>query len=103
MCYNELMEESSSVQIVLAILAILALIGNIVGAIIGYWGKSKKQSIEDAKREQKQIDNFEKIFDWMREVEIKLDTHNHYAEKIGSIEKSVIEIKTDLKYVKESK
>lgn len=100
MCYNELMEESSIVQI---ILAILALIGTTLGAIIGYWGKSKKQSIEEAKREQKQIDNFEKIFEWMREVETKLDTHNHYAEKIGSIEKSLIEIKTDLKYVKESK
>lgn len=100
MCYNELMEESSVVQI---ILAILALIGTTLGAIIGYWGKSKKQSIEEAKREQKQIDNFEKIFEWMRDVENKLDTHNHYAEKIGSIEKSLIEIKTDLKYVKESK
>ena len=100
MCYNELMEESSRVQIVLAILALL---GTTLGSIIGYWGKSKKQSIEDAKREQKQTDNFEKIFDWMREVEHKLDTHNHYAEKIGSIEKSLIEIKTDLKYVKESK
>lgn len=94
------MSESSYVQI---ILSLLALAGTIVGAIIGYWGKSKKQSIEEAKREQQQIDNFERIFDWMKDVENKLDTHNHYAEKIGSIEKNMIEIKTDLKYLKENR
>lgn len=91
------MEENSKVQI---ILALIALIGTVVGAIIGYWGKSRKQIAEDAKREQMQHDNFEKIFEWMRRVDHKLDIHNGYAEKFGSIEKKIGEIKTDINYLK---
>lgn len=94
------MEENSKVQI---ILALIALIGTVVGAIIGYWGKSRRQIEEDAKREQMQHDNFEKIFEWMRRVDHKLDIHNGYAEKFGSIEKTIGEIKTDINYLKKRK
>lgn len=91
------MEEDSKLQI---ILALIAFFGTVVGAIIGYWGKSRKQIEEDAKREQMQNDNFEKIFEWMRRVDHKLDIHNGYAEKFSSIEKTMAEIKTDINYLK---
>lgn len=82
------------------ILALIALAGTIIGAVMGYWGKSRKQIAEDAKREQLQSDNFEKIFEWMRRVDHKLDIHNGYAEKFGVIEKTMIEIKSDIKILK---
>lgn len=82
------------------ILALIALAGTIIGAVIGYWGKSRKQIVEDAKREQLQSDNFEKIFEWMRRVDHKLDIHNGYAEKFGTLEKTMIEIKSDIKILK---
>lgn len=71
------------------ILAIIALIGSVLGAIIGYWGKSKKQTEIDAKREQGQNDKFDMILDRMKSIETRLDEHNHYAEKFSDTQKNI--------------
>lgn len=70
-------------------LAIIALVGSVLGAIIGYWGKSKKQTEIDSKREQSQNDKFEMILDRMKSIETRLDEHNHYAEKFSEIQKNI--------------
>lgn len=85
------------------IIAIIGLIGTIVGAIIGYIGKSRKNAIDEAKREQQQSDLFNKIFEEMNVIKKKLDEHNHYAEKFGEIEKSIISIKKDIEYIRKEK
>lgn len=85
------------------IIAIIGLIGTIVGAIIGYIGKSRKNAIDEAKREQQQSDLFNKIFEEMNVIKKKLDEHNHYAEKFGEIEKSIIAIKKDIEYIRKEK
>lgn len=69
-------------------IAIIALIGSVLGAIIGYWGKSKKQTEIDAKREQSQNDKFDMILDQIKSIETRLDEHNHYAEKFSDIQKN---------------
>ena len=43
-------------NIVKIIVALIALSGTILGIIVGYVTKSKKQAVIDAKREQKQND-----------------------------------------------
>ena len=80
------MGENSYVQIMLAI---IALIGSVLGAIIGYWGKSKKQIEIDSKREQNQNDKFEMISSQMKSIENRLDEHNHYAEKFSETYKNI--------------
>lgn len=91
------MDAENQVKIVIAI---LGLIGTIIGALLGYLSKSKKQAIEDAKREQVQADLFDRIFNEMNEIKKRLDDHNHYAEKFGSVERTIIEIKKDIEYIK---
>lgn len=85
------------------IIAIIGLIGTIVGAIVGYIGKSRKNAIDEAKREQQQTDLFNKIFEEMNVIKKKLDEHNHYAEKFGEIEKSIISIKKDIEYIRKER
>ena len=36
----------------------------------------------------------------MKKVEEKLDEHNGYAEKLNSIEKSIVAIQKDIEYIK---
>lgn len=82
--------------------SVLGLIGVVVGAVFTYLAKSRKVMIEEAKREQKQNDQFEKIFDELTGIKRRLDEHNHYAEKFGTIEKSVISISKDVEYMKKN-
>lgn len=90
-------------NIVKIIVALIALSGTILGIIVGYITKSKKQAIIDAKREQKQNDLFEHLFDEMNEIKKRLDTHNKYAEKFGEVEKSLTAIKKDIEYLRKEK
>ena len=90
-------------NIVKIIVALIALSGTIMGIIVGYITKSKKQAIIDAKREQKQNDLFEHLFDEMNEIKKRLDTHNKYAEKFGEVEKSLTAIKKDIEYLRKEK
>ena len=84
------------------IIAIIGLIGSIIGAVLTYLAKSKKLAIEEAKREQKQNDQFEKIFDDLSGIKRRLDEHNHYAEKLGSIEKSLLSVNKDIEFMKQN-
>ena len=80
--------------------ALIGLIGVCVGAIIGYMGKSKKRSINDAKKEQKQNDTMNLLLEEMNEIKKRLDEHNKYAEKFSDIDKTLISIKKDIQYIR---
>lgn len=54
-------------------------------------------------REQKQQDMFDRMFYELDGVKKRLDTHNHYAEKFGTIEKSIIIMQKDIEYIKKGK
>lgn len=95
LCYNENMNE--------VIIALIGFAGAVVGSLFGYLGKSKKQAINDARREQSYHDMINKIFDEMKEIKQRLDEHNNYAEKIGGIEKSIISISKDIEYIRKDK
>ena len=87
-------------NIVKIIVAIIALIGTILGFVSGIIYRSKKQAIVDARREQEQKDNFKQLFDEMAGIKRRLDEHNHYAEKFGSIEKSLVSMQKDIEYIR---
>jgi len=66
-----------------------ALIGSVTSLIvclISNWQQSKKRAVEAAVSEAK-------IEARLKSIERKLDEHNHYSEKIGSIQ-------TDIAYIK---
>ena len=85
------------------IVSLIGLIGILIGGIFGYLGRTKKQAINDAKREQEQNDRFDKLFEELRQVKARLDEHNNYAEKIGGIRESIIAIKKDIEYIRKEK
>lgn len=82
------------------IISLIGFAGVCCGGLFGYLGRTKKQAVIDAKREQEQADNMNMILDEMREIKKRLDQHNHYAEKIGDIDKSIISIKKDIEYLR---
>lgn len=94
------MGEDNIAQILVAIIALLS---SVFGGILGYVGRSKKQAIIDAKREQQQADLFARLFDEMDAIKKRLDIHNQYAEKFGDIDKSLIGIKKDMEYLRKGK
>ena len=71
------------------IVAIIGLIGTLVGGFSTYFITSKKQAIQDAKREQNQKDQFDNLFSELTSVKKRLDEHNHYAEKFAENTKDV--------------
>lgn len=94
------MGEDNIAQILVAIIALLS---SVFGGILGYVGRSKKQAIIDAKREQQQSDLFARLFDEMDAIKRRLDLHNSYAEKFGDIDKALIAIKKDMEYLRKGK
>lgn len=85
------------------IVGILGLIGTILGLIAGYFGRSRKRAVEEAKREQEQADLFNRLFNEMSDIKKRLDEHNNYAEKIGGMEIALTAIKKDIEYLRKAK
>lgn len=57
--------------------------------LLANWSARKKDAIEQAKRDQK-------LDDQIAEMNQKLDEHNRYGDKIGSIEKAIVRIDTKM-------
>lgn len=83
-----------------------ALITGIVAVIVAYLSYLKiykQHKIDDAIREQKQIDHLDKIDEKIEVLTKKVDEHNHYAEKLGSIAVSLAAMTKDIEYLKNGK
>lgn len=78
------------------IVGCLAIIGSYVGNVSISKKKAKEEAIKEAERETRQEDR-------MKSIEHKLDIHNGYAEKLGSIEKSMIAMQKDIEYLRKEK
>lgn len=85
------------------IVALIGLLGTVLGILGGFYARSKKQAIEEAKREQNQTDQFDKLFTEMNNIKKRLDVHNKYAEKFGDIEITLAGIKKDIEYIRKEK
>lgn len=83
--------------------SLIGFAGICVGAIFGYLGRTKKQAMIDAKREQEQQDLFTKVFEEMSKINKKLDEHNHYATRFEDIDKTLVAIKKDIEYIRKDK
>ncbi|MBO7731341.1 MAG: hypothetical protein J6S67_02260 [Methanobrevibacter sp.] len=82
------------------IVALIGLLGTVLGILGGLYARSKKQAIEEAKREQNQADQFNRLFAEMSDIKKRLDVHNKYAEKFGDIEITLTGVKKDIEYIR---
>lgn len=76
------------------ITGVCGVVGSYISARSVIEKKSREDAIKDAQREQRQTDRLEAI-------EHKLDIHNGYAEKLGSIDISMAAMQKDIEYLKE--
>ena len=79
--------------------AFVGIIGGILG-ILNQISVMRKQQ-EEAVRQQAVRD--QKVDDRLKSIETRLDEHNNYAEKFASLTEAIIEMKTDVRWIKESK
>lgn len=75
------------------IVGALAVAGSYAGNVALTHKKAREDAIKEAERETRQEDR-------MRSIEKKLDEHNRYAEKLGSIETSMVAMQKDIEYLR---
>lgn len=75
------------------IVGILAVLGSYLSNVALTRRKSREAALTEA--EHQAILN-----ERMKSIERKLDEHNHYAEKLTSIEKSMVSMQKDIEYLR---
>ena len=78
------------------IVGALAVLGSFLSNVALTRKKAKVDEVKESARETRQEDR-------MKSIEQKLDEHNKYAEKLGSIEKSIIIMQKDIEYLRKGK
>lgn len=76
------------------IVALITALGSLGGSWLMYRKGEKEIEVKNAVREQQQTDR-------LASIEHKLDVHNGYAEKLGDITISIVEMRKDIQYLKE--
>lgn len=81
------------------------LISTVIGVLTGLLGilreiNNMRKAQEEAVKAQAVRDK--EVDDRLAQIEKKLDDHNSYAEKFSTITSSLVEMQTDLRWIKES-
>lgn len=79
--------------------AVIVAIIAAIGSVFGQWLISRKQAQDRAVAE---AERDARIDERLKGVENRLDQHNHYAEKIGDIQRDIGILATEIKNLKES-
>ena len=83
--------------------ATISVLIGIIGGILGILNqlhnlrKSQDEQIRNQAIRDTQLD------DKLKEIDEKLETHNQYAQKFAELTNAITEMKTDIKWIKESK
>lgn len=78
---------------------LIGVIGGILGILnqISTMRKQQDEALRNQATRDKEMD------DRMKRIEERLDSHNSYAEKFASLTEAIVEMKTDIKWIKEQK
>lgn len=78
---------------------LIGVIGGILGILnqISTMRKQQEEALRNQATRDKEMD------DRMKRIEERLDSHNSYAEKFASLTGAIVEMKTDIKWIKEQK
>lgn len=79
--------------------AIIGILGGILG-ILNQLSNLRKQQDEVIKAQAVRDKDVE---DRLGRIEERLNSHNSYAEKFASLTEAIVEMKTDIKWIKEQK
>ena len=79
--------------------AIIGILGGILG-ILNQLTNLRRQQEEVIK---KQAVRDKDVEDRLGRIEERLNSHNSYAEKFASLTEAIVEMKTDIKWIKEQK
>ena len=79
--------------------AIIGILGGILG-ILNQLTNLRKQHEEVIKKQAVRDKDGE---DRLGRIEERLNSHNSYAEKFASLTEAIVEMKTDIKWIKEQK
>lgn len=74
--------------------ALIAAAASVFGNVIVHLSEKKKDAVDRTARETR-------LDMQLKEINAKLDQHNHYAERISSVEMAIVAIKTALESMKE--
>lgn len=78
---------------------LIGVIGGILG-ILNQLSNLRKQQDEVIRQQAVRDKDTE---DRLKRIEERLDSHNSYAEKFASLTEAIVEMKTDIKWIKEQK
>lgn len=92
-----------STDIIPIIVAIISSGGGIIGAYLAVQKGNRENEIKDAQREQRQSDRLDRIDEKIERLEKKVDVHNGYAEKFGTIAQNMTAMAKDIEYLKGQK
>lgn len=59
--------------------------------------EQQKKAVEEALKEERRNTEMKVVRDQMTQIIERLDIHNGYAEKLGTIEKSIVALETEMK------
>lgn len=90
----------SETMITTLIVAVVSAVASITVQMIASLFRKRETDVTLAVHEQKQEDTMKAVREELSEVKKKLDIHNHYAEKIGSIEKNITALQKDIEYLR---
>ena len=76
--------------------ALIGAAASIIVNLISMWQQNKKRAVEEARKEERLEARLKSIEKTQQEVSHKLDVHNGYAEKIGSVQQDIAFIKGKL-------
>jgi len=78
---------------------LIGVIGGILGILnqISTMRKQQDEALRNQATRDKEMD------DRMKRIEERLDSHNSYAKKFASLTEAIVEMKTDIKWIKEQK
>ena len=94
--YDTIYEKEAHRMSETIICTIITAVAGIMGSYAAVQKGRRDGEIKDAVREQKQADRLEAI-------EHRLDIHNGYAEKLGSIGEALVAMKKDIEFLKGKK
>lgn len=81
---------------------ISVLIG-IIGGILGILNQLSNMRRQQEEALKKQAVRDKDVEDRLGRIEERLNSHNSYAEKFASLTEAIVEMKTDIKWIKEQK
>ena len=84
-------------------LATLSVIIGILGGIIGILNQLSNLRRQQEEQIRNQAIRDTKLDDKLKVIDEKLETHNQYAEKFAALTSAITEMKTDIKWIRESK